>query len=211
MATGTDTSFPDHLYERVQLNSKLGVGDSVNRLLEVPEGRMNYLDLIYKCPDIIHLSCKLRNQQGLQDAQAILDRMLAEKRISGRIIPAKPFEILIFGWTKVADQVPQEAMQKHDATGVSHGTRGFVRSATCPRQQQQGRRPVDIMSTNDAHFQYSFAGNGRDGETNTADSPRSRSLAKDNERSTLDKGMAHKAQHEELHTRYHGIWQHGQI
>lgn len=108
-STETSSSYPDHLFDRVELDRTLPLSDSIKRLVKIPVGRMHYLDFYNKCPSIMRKSCK--TQSGVEGARSILDRMLQEKRVSGRAVPAKAFEILLFGWTKIAKLEPERAIQ----------------------------------------------------------------------------------------------------
>ena len=108
-STEMSSSYPDHLFERVELDRTLPLSASIERLIKIPVGCMHYLDFYNKCPSIMRKSCKM--QSGVEDARLLLNRMLQEKQVSGRVVPAKAFEILLFGWTKIAKREPERAVQ----------------------------------------------------------------------------------------------------
>ena len=101
--------YPDHFFERVELDPSLPLSTSVHQLLTIPVGRVHHLDFYNKFPNIIHACCK---SGKIEQAQRLLDRMLQEKRESGRVlVPAKVFERIMFGWAKLAKQKPKHAIK----------------------------------------------------------------------------------------------------
>jgi len=101
--------YPGHFFERTELDSTLPLSNSVQMLLNIPVGRVHPLDFYNKFPSIMRACCKSGN---MEQAQRLLERMLREKRESGRVVvPAKAFETLIFGWTKIAKKEPKKAIK----------------------------------------------------------------------------------------------------
>lgn len=106
--TSSAESYPDHFHARVELDGSLPLSMSVNQLLAIPVGRVHPLDFYNKFPNIMRACCK---SQRMDQAQLLLERMLQEKRESGRIVPAKAFEIIIFGWALNAKKEPKHAIK----------------------------------------------------------------------------------------------------
>ncbi len=100
--------YPDNFHERVELDSSLPLSTAVKRLLNIPLGQVHRLDFINKFPNMLRACCKAGK---IHEAQLLFERMLQEKRESGRIVPAKVFETLIFGHAKIAKKEPKKAVQ----------------------------------------------------------------------------------------------------
>ncbi|KAI2506621.1 endonuclease [Fragilaria crotonensis] len=90
--------------ERLWIDPESSLDENVNAFLEAPPGDLHRLDVHLYAHDLITESCKLGTLDGLQQAQAILNRILLEKRVTkGMMIAGAPFEALIYGWVRKAD------------------------------------------------------------------------------------------------------------
>lgn len=90
--------------ERLWIDPESSLDENVNAYLEAPPGDLHRLDVHLYAHDLITESCKLGTLDGLQQAQAILNRILLEKRVTkGMMIAGAPFEALIYGWVRKAD------------------------------------------------------------------------------------------------------------
>lgn len=98
----------DDIHERVELDPSLPLSFSVNTLLRIPLGKVHRLDFYTKFPNMMRACGKAGK---LDQVQLLLERMLQEKRETGRVVPAKVFETAIFAWAKNAKREAKKSIR----------------------------------------------------------------------------------------------------
>ena len=98
--------------ERLWMGPDSSLDQKMNSLLEAPPGDLHRLDVHLQANDLIIECCKRNTLIGMQQAHDILNRLLLEKRTSKSVmIAAEPFEIIMFGWAKLADSSASTKMR----------------------------------------------------------------------------------------------------